>query len=99
MGQVHTKYHRTNKDRSCEERTTILSDCWTSPDLAQSLQYENIFFKDDYRENIKRNKEVRRQCRNFNELVIGSILWAHGVMHGVMGTWGRTKQEGCQLRI
>ena len=35
---------RTNKDRLCEERTTILSGCWTSPVYLHTVVYKKISF-------------------------------------------------------
>jgi len=41
---LHKVKRRTNKDRLCEERTTILSIGWTSPAREQGLIYKQISF-------------------------------------------------------
>ena len=46
IGSMLNKSAITNKDRLCEERTTILSIAWTSPAREQGLLYKQIsFFK------------------------------------------------------
>ena len=51
---------RTNKDRLCEERTTILSGCWTSPVCLYTILYKEIsFFESDYCENKLKYEGVR----------------------------------------